>query len=479
MAFGKITSFVFVAFAVLGAGSTYGHPEAGKVFYVDETTSLEDLNGREFEPGAKVLFRRGGLWRGTVVARPGVTYAAYGSGEKPRIYGSPENGADPIRWRRTENPRVWAYSIGHRDVGTLVFDGGARHAVKIICRTDPKTERRTNMTTGRPFASYRDLDTDLHFWHDYYENGTGDIYLYSEKNPGERFASIEFNVKCCGFRVGSACDVTIDGMDVRHVGIHGVSASTCTNLTVRNCAFSWIGGSIQAEGLFGRDYPTRLGNGVEVYGGCENFVVSNCCFSQVYDAGVTHQFNIPSKADGRRFDQRHVRYVNNVFEKCNYSVEYFLTALPGNESMMEDVLVEGNVMRNAGYGFCEQRADRGVAAHVKARYHPNRNRAKSFVIRGNVFEGSRDMLVHACAGLKNLDGTSSLPRFENNTFFGRRGDCFGAISEVSDDLVVYDEKTGDYVNAHGTGNRCVVRGSGGAIRASAGRTSGGRRSSAN
>ena len=429
---------------------------AGEIVRVDEGMTLSDVNCLELKPGAKVLFMRGGLWRGTVVARSGVTYAAYGHGEMPRIYGSPENGADPARWRQTDNPRVWAYTIGHRDVGTLVFDDGVQHAIKIICRTDPKTGRRTNMVTGRPFASYRDLDTDLHFWHDYYEDGTGNVYLYSERNPGERFKSIEFNVKCCGFDVGSACDVTIDGMDIRYVGVHGVAASTCTNLTVRNCSFSWIGGSIQAEGIFGRDYPTRLGNGVEVYGGCENYVVSNCCFNQVYDAGVTHQFNIPSGAGGQRFDQRHVRYLNNVFEKCNYSVEYFLSAPEGNESMMEDVIIEGNVMRDAGCGFCEQRNDRGIAAHLKARYRADRNRAKNFIVRNNTFERSRDMLVHACAGLKNADGSSSLPRFENNTFRGRRGDYFGAISDVSDDLVVYDEETADYVNAHGMGNRCVV-----------------------
>ena len=428
-----------------------------KTVYVDETVSLADLNGRILKPGSEVLFKRGGIWRGTVVARPGVTYAAYGRGEMPRIYGSPENGASPARWRQTDNPRVWAYSIGHRDVGTLVFDGGVQHAIKIICRTDSETGRRTNMTTGRPFNSYRDLDTDLHFWHDYYKDGSGEVYLYSERNPGERFGSVEFNVKCCCFQVGSACDVTIDGIDIRYAGIHGVSALTCTNLTVRNCNFEWIGGSIQAERIFGRDYPTRFGNGIEVYGGCENFVVSNCVFSQIYDAGVTHQYNIPTKVGTLRYDQRHVCYVDNVFEKCNYSIEYFLSAPDGNESLMEDVLIAGNVMRDAGYGFCEQRVDCGVAAHIKARYRIDRNRARDFIIRDNIFDSSRDMLIHACAGLRNVDGSSSLPRFENNTFIGSRGDYFGAISDVSDDLVVYDEGVENYVNAYGAGNRCVIR----------------------
>ena len=176
------------------------------------------------------------------------------------------------KWTRTENPNVWAYDIGRRDVGTLVFDGGAQHATKIVIRTDKKTGARFNKFTGRPFNSYRDLDGDLHFWHDYYEKGTGKVYLYSAQNPGERFRSIEFNVKCHGFAVGGADGVTIDNVTVKYVGVHGIGAGTCRDLTVSNCEFGWIGGSIQAEGIFGRDYPTRLGNAVEIYGGCENYI---------------------------------------------------------------------------------------------------------------------------------------------------------------------------------------------------------------
>ena len=120
------------------------------------------LNREKLAPGTYVLFARGGLYRGCVNAQPGVTYTAYGQGPKPAIYGSPEDGADPAKWERTDNPRVWAYAIGHNDVGTLVFDGGAAHAVKIVIRTDKKTGAKFNKFTGKPFNSYRDLDGDLH-----------------------------------------------------------------------------------------------------------------------------------------------------------------------------------------------------------------------------------------------------------------------------------------------------------------------------
>lgn len=420
--------------------------------------SIARLNKENLAPGTYVLFERGGVYRGMVQTKPGVTYSAYGEGPKPSVFGSPENGADPAKWVRTDNPRVWAYVIGHNDVGTLVFDDGAAHAIKIVIRTDKKTGKKFNKFTGRPFNSYRDLDGDLHFWHDYYKDGTGKVYLYSETNPGERFKSIEFNVKCCGFRVGGNAGVTIDNFTVKYVGVHGVSAGTCKDLAVGNCEFGWIGGSIQGEAIFGRDHPTRLGNAVEVYGGCDGYSVTNCYIWQVYDAGVTHQLNIPEKAGKTRFDERNVLYKGNVFEKCNYSIEYFLTALNGNESLMENLLFEDNLAFDAGVGFCEQRPDRNTAAHIKAWYNRTRNRAKNYVIRNNAFCGSKEMLLQICSGLKNIDGSSSMPKMYDNVIIGRKGDAFGCISETSGASIVYGPETEAYVNAFGTGNRCLVIG---------------------
>ncbi len=446
-------------------------PSGAKAYYVSGKSGCDDadglssnrawrtiarLNREQTEPGSYVLFERGGLYRGTVAARPGVTYTAFGIGPKPVICGSPEDGANPAKWKRTDNPRVWAYDIGHDDVGTLVFDGGAAHATKIVVRTDAKTGGKFNKFTGRPFNSYRDLDGDLHFWHDSRKDGTGKVYLFSELNPGERFKSVEFNVKAFGFRVGGADGVTIDNVAVRYVGAHGVGAHTCRKLAVRNCEFSWIGGSIHGEGLFRRDYPTRYGNAVEVYGGCDGYVVENCYIWQVYDAGVTHQFNIPKKREKERYDQKNVTYARNVFEKCNYSVEYFLTAPPGNPSRMENVLVEGNLMLDSGYGFCEQRPDRGCAAHIKSWRDPNRNRATNFRIRGNAICIGRDALVQACSALRNPDGTSSLPAFEGNVFIAREGDTFGVVSEKPGKPLEYGARTQKCVDGFGAGNRCLV-----------------------
>ena len=410
------------------------------------------LNREPLPAGAWVLFERGGVYRGTVKTRPGCTYTAYGEGPKPCVYGSPENGADPAKWLKTDNPKVWAYQIGHNDVGTLVFNDGEAQARKIVYRTDKKTGKKFSMATGKPFDSYRDLDHDLHFWHDYYKEGTGCVYLYSEENPGKRFKSIEFNVKCHGFANGGNADVTIDNMCIKYVGVHGIGSGTCRGLHVTNCEFGWIGGSIQAEFLFGRNYPTQLGNAVEIYGGCDDYSVENCYIWQVYDAGVTHQVGTD-----RRLDQKNVTYRGNVFEKCNYSIEYFLTLRNGKEnpSTMENVLFEDNYMFDAGYGFCEQRPDRNEGAHIKSWGAGVNNRAKNYVIRNNVMIGAQDMIVQIGSLLKNHDGGTSLPRLEGNVFYGRVGQQFGVISDQSNKRLKYGPETQAFVDTFGPGNRCL------------------------
>ena len=274
------------------------------------------LDHEKLPVGTFVLFERGGVFRGGFRASAGVTYTAYGKGVKPRIYSSPENGADPAKWERTDAENVWRYKIGRADVGTLVFDDGKAHAIKIIpVYNDDGTF--TQQYGGRPFNNgYKDLAEDLHFWHDYsdktdfkpFAKGSGYLYLYSVKNPGERFMSIEFSVKKHGVAVGGANNVHVDNLCIKYVGSHGIGAGTVNGLRVTNCEFGWIGGSIQAERIFGRKWATRYDNAVEIYGGCDGFTVDNCYVYQVYDAGLTQQFKVdkPGAQCGRESETHSV-----------------------------------------------------------------------------------------------------------------------------------------------------------------------------
>ncbi|MBE6613036.1 MAG: hypothetical protein E7632_11140, partial [Ruminococcaceae bacterium] len=158
--------------------------------------SLDRLEKETFLPGDAVLFERGGSWRGRFRAMGGVTYSAFGDGAKPRIIGSPENGADPEKWQEVA-PDVWRYQTKFAaDVGGIVMNGGERHARKIVL--DYSGLAPVDFVTKQPFGGYAELAEDLVMWHDLggdvVENADGGwLYLCSKKgNPGARFREIEF-----------------------------------------------------------------------------------------------------------------------------------------------------------------------------------------------------------------------------------------------------------------------------------------------
>ena len=409
-----------------------------------------------------VCFRRGDVFRGSIKAKSGVTYTAYGDKSKPKpcIYASTKNGANPALWSPTNAPNVWCYKAGTNDVGTIVFDGGRAHGIKIVpvMHTNGTTKTFTQQYTGLDFThNYKDLAHDLHFWHDYTKatrywdymknaNGDGTLYLYSEGNPGSRFKSIEFNVGEHAINVGVNSSVTIDNLCIKYAGRHGIGAGSDTsqspvsNLKVTNCEFGWIGGTTQNEYPDARNYPVRYGNAVEIYGGCDGFVVSNCYIYQVYDAGVTQQFDLNKTVT--QMDQKNIRYVDNVIEDCNYSIEYFLALkdqTTNNTSHIENFLIADNIMWNAGSGFCEQRPITYESAHIKSWTGEKNNRAKNYVIRDNVLACGKPMLVEINSKLTNSDGSDSMPTMSGNVFIGKRGQKFGVVNQGSPVNRKYDD----------------------------------------
>jgi hypothetical protein len=78
--------------------------------------SVEKVNRWNLRAGDAVLFHRGDIFRGTITARSGVSYGAYGTGDKPAIYGARENavGADWLE----EPGNIWSLDTGvFNDIG--------------------------------------------------------------------------------------------------------------------------------------------------------------------------------------------------------------------------------------------------------------------------------------------------------------------------------------------------------------------------
>ena len=367
--------------------------------------TLDKMNSLDLNPSDGVMFRRGDMWRGRIFTKAGVTYSAYGRGEKPKIWGSPYDAAVEGEWVTTSTPNVYMYSKElPRDVGTLVFNHGEEVARKITQRIQPDGST-TNLYTGKPFNSGLDLNEDLDFFHDY--QGEQRLYLCSTKgNPAERFSSIELLVN--GTIVKATDNVHIDNLCVMYGGSHGIGSSTTQGLTVTNCVIGWIGGSILSPAPKTGGRPSRFGNGVEIYGGCGKYIVDNCYIYQVYDAGITNQ-NQENVTDDSR-SMRNVSFTNNLIERCEMSIEFYLG--PQNkptDGYMENVLYEGNILRLSGFGWGSQRGA-SWAAHLKS-WWMHYNQAYNFVVRNNIFDRSKANLINIVAGKAEW-----LPHMEGNTY---------------------------------------------------------------
>ena len=353
--------------------------------------TLDKASSAKLKAGDVVLLKRGCEWRGQLKTQSGVAYSAYGEGAKPIINSS---GMDYVNanWKLTDIPNVYECDRTFTtDPGLIVFNGGEERAFKQI--------PGHHGYEGGP----ENLKNDLDFIHD---QRTKRIYLRSDKgNPAERFTSIEVNEGRHGIRIGGN-NIQIDNITVKHSGYHGISSGSVKGLYVTNCEFYWIGGSIQG----GSGYGTRYGNAVEVYGSAEDFVMDHNYVYQVYDAGLTHQL---SSGGTQKCVYDGVYYTNNLIEYCVYSIEYFLGKAddPATERYQNDILIENNIMRYAGFGFGYQRRDNTTPAHIKSWDHANYLKDGSFIIRNNIMDRSRRMLIHCGAATKE-----ELPKFENNVY---------------------------------------------------------------
>ena len=396
-------------------------PSNAKVYYVSNSgsdsnngtssstpwASLDKVNSISAGSSSRpvyVLFERGGTWRGQITAKGYVTYSAYGTGDKPKIFrstlnagGSGNSGA----WTKYST-NIWVLKSSKLgdDIGTVVFNDGDAHAIKM--------------------TSTSELRSDLYFYHD---ANNGALYLYSTQNPAERFGSIEFNMYGHAITVKSS-NVTIDNLCIKYTGSHGVGAGSYSNLTVKNCEFGWIGGSYHSPGS---SDDTRYGNAIEIYGTCSNFYAMNNYIYQVYDAGITQQITLSKSGS-----HKNILYSGNVIEHCNYSVEYWITSTDSIDGYIDTFLIEDNYMWYAGRGFCEQRPDTGNGSHINGwRFH-DQNRATNFAIRNNVLVDSKDVMINVHSNRYNSDGSDSMPIFNNNIILAKSSTGLGVIEQCAD-----------------------------------------------
>ena len=428
--------------------------------------SLSRVSKAELSVGDGVRFRRGDVFRGNVAARSGVTYTAYGIGEKPRIYCGDRNMADEGLWELVDElHHIWKYARKITDCGTLVFDDGARHSRKLIpsykngrfvCRYDEnkafdiKEEMTENLDI---FCSYADNFTVVPSKGECFpvpamcNSCFGDLYLRcDEGNPGKVFETIEAIPWLCAFSVGENYNVWIDNITIKYAKF-GVSAEgkEVKGLKITNCEIGWIGGNIQNYLGCDPNYPqgrrgsvTRYGNAIEIYGGCDGYEVSGCYIYQCYDAGITHQIT----TNGDKYLLKNILYKDNIVEDCVYSIEYFLEKNKADDdSRIENCEICNNLLRRSGYGWGQQRHNVDTPAHIKGWSYDNT--AQSFSIHHNIFDRAAYRMIHTVSKYKD-----SCPVMYANTYVQKKGLMLGQYGENCESeppMLVFDENVSNTI----------------------------------
>lgn len=419
--------------------------------------TIDRLNQAELNYGDAVFFRRGDIWRAVQVnSRPGVTYSAYGEGEKPGLYGSVENGGGEEKWslwyEGEDGRKIWVYYRPMLDCGAIAltenlaaekvqpfWNGQTYQVLSDLWLTDqteqaaeeqaalPEFDPKVHLTENLTFFSQASsglpdtLPIYLLGWVDtggreqYCLTADGPLYLRcDEGNPGELYPDMEFLSPYAPFD-GVADDVVIDNLSVLYTGRNILSVSPdCGGVLVQNCELGWGGGCSASYAL---DTITGYGAGVQRNGGVGGASSSHNTFRnnyvhETYQEGLGLETAI--EFSGQVFDVTDVAIEDNVFYHCGSALIYFNWDEVANpDHQFRNISFRDNLVF---YSTMSDWVDTGedvdgcFTGAFTIDGGPNMQDG-TVEVRDNVFFASRECLVYIKTYVPEY-----LPDFEGNTY---------------------------------------------------------------
>lgn len=266
--------------------------------------TLEKVRSVQLEAGDAVFFARGDVFRGWLQCVQGVTYSAYGTGDKPILTESPENGAGADKWtlydEGEKGEKIWVYHMDMSDCGSIVFNEGESWGFKYaptwtgsefvnsdMESFDAVTDLKRNLmffSPGDDKLPRNELPLNMH--DERLENSKGKLYLRcDEGNPGQVFKTIEFGaIRMAGTgTVMLASDCVVDNLCLLYGGNVGVMTAESQHATVQNCEIGWNGGI--NLGYDDNGVPCLVGDGFVMDG--TDITIANNYIHNNWDNGVT------------------------------------------------------------------------------------------------------------------------------------------------------------------------------------------------
>lgn len=447
-------------------GETY----TGQAYYVSSSAGSDGNSGTspdspwqsvwqvinaDLHPGDAVFFRRGDMWRQQLYQTvPGVTYSAYGEGEKPLFSNSPEDGADPGKWelyhQGDDGRKIWKFYQDMDTVGGIYLNGTELEAERVYGywvgdhyvdlaysydpAPDPDNASGWTLHVGgeqRPETSLEDLEfccmPDL-TGRDYPIDMLGDkspgpLYLRCDAgNPGEVFDSIEF----CGsyWPIAVSSDCVFDNLAIRYWSVFAFwgHPDTDKNVVIQNCEVAY--GRQNTVGFHQPEPDCGVMNDA-IYGVAQNAVIRHNYIHDNDGSGITFETSSDSRpqgADDGPVTGLGFTCTGNLIERCGACIQLN----DGNDWFDFDrITISDNIAADAG---CNHGTDSmGVnsfcpfADLVLGSW--GRLAAKTLEVSGNVFLRSRRYIL--TCGYDSVYQTDNDVLFHDNVYIQVEDRLFG------------------------------------------------------
>ena len=400
------------------------------------------------KPGDAVFFRRGDIFRDQNfhLGTDGLTFSAYGEGEKPIFTTSSENGSGGEKWELiyddNTGKKIWKFYRDMSDVSRLILNDGEAITTRIYefydgngyisCEAtgwwQHEAEGVTLLDTLLPLEDSMIEDLTIisrperfEGW-DYIDCGVGPLYLRCDSgNPGELYDSIEFteyamspNIYLC------ASDCVFDNISFRCNGksyIQPDKWKEVQNTVIQNCEFAYGGctGTFYREREDGALVVEVQGDGI--YNIVRNTTIQNNYFHDGATSSVTYEgdnFDDKDAVDG------YFHYLDNVSLDTNgIRLDSTADAL----KFLDSVKVCGNQVWNTGS------MDQGKLIYSEGSLVLMPNNYDECVIEDNVFYGTENghaMNALLYIFLYDFEGAGyTRPQFGNNTYVQYEDRNFG------------------------------------------------------
>jgi hypothetical protein len=374
----------FFAIAIFYVNLAYG-----TTYYVDATDgndsntgttpasawkTLAKVNSANLLPGDFIFFERGEIFRGNLTPKNGsaeayITYGAYGTGNKPLIFGSITRrlvsdwtNVGTNLWQTSEI-KIGAQGV---DVGNIIFSNEESCGIKVSSESGLNAQGKFYSNAKRKL-----------------------LKMYSVSNPASYYSNIELALKGNLIAVSAKSYIVFENLDLRYGGSHGIGGgSNSHHLIIRDMNFSFIGGSYLSG-------TTRYGNGVEFYTGANTNTIERCTFSQIYDVAMT------SQGDQAGYQVYDIYFKNNFVSKCEQSFEFWVR---GASASANNVYFVNNTCVNAGMGWSHSQRPDPNGTHLLFWGSDANSSFSNIVIRNNIFSGAANSgIFEAETSLSNLN----------------------------------------------------------------------------